>query len=265
MSADMHEYKLLLQLRALPAFTPAGAIDPTARKVPFSAWRAVFTSLVLWGHSTGYRLPSYDDFARRCKNAYTHEAHAHRFDDWFQGDASKLVEQRLRFWYESGIAETYLYACLVDAFEDVLHDGIVLYDPRADWKLKCDIAVVTRDAHVIVDSYWGERADRVQIKTAREAVERERKTNTAASSHWGNRELERWSVIDVTRSPRDCQVVNGIRLFSIPTVNEALAAIYDLAAYEQGERFFLPEAESDRRQLYYDRLIRTGDRLDESR
>lgn len=255
MSVDMHEYKVLLQLRELPPFTPARDVDRSVRQVDFPAWRALFTSSLLWGHSTGYRLPAYDDFARYCKNAYTHDVHGGRFDRWFAEHALPLTDQRLRFWYESGLAETYLYACLVDALEDILRDGLVLYDPRADWKLKCDIAVVTRGARVIVDSFWGEHSDRVQVTAAREAVERERKLNTAASSHWGNRELERWSTITVARSARDCQVVNGVRLFSIAAVNEALKAIYDLAGNEQGERFFFPEGDAARRALYYEKLV----------
>ena len=35
--------------------------------------------------------------------------------------------QRLKLWYESGMAETYLYVCLVDVFEDHLREGVVLY------------------------------------------------------------------------------------------------------------------------------------------
>lgn len=81
-------------------------------------------------------------------------------------------------------------------------------------------------------------------------VERERKELTAASSHWGNRELERWRTIEVTRNERDCQLVNGVRLFSISTVNAALESIYELAGYEQDERFLFPATERERSTLY---------------
>lgn len=112
MAVDMHEGKVLRALRALPRFEPAGEVTQEIRGIDFPAWRALFSSQLLWGHSTGYRLPSYLQFADYCRKAYTHAAHGGRFERWFEEANRSRLEQRLRFWYESGLAETYLYASL---------------------------------------------------------------------------------------------------------------------------------------------------------
>lgn len=254
-SVDMHEWKFISELRRLPPFQPGGPIDRDVRKVDFPAWRAIFSSMTLWGHSTGYRLPSFEQFADYCEKAYTHPSHKGRFSRWFAGDGRDRARQRLAFWYESGVAETYLYVCLVDALEDVLREGVVLYDPRADWKLKCDIAVLLLDSKISVDSYWGSGADRADIKAWRSDVERVRKINTAQSSHWSNKELERWTTLEVRRDETHCQVINGLRLFSIEAVNDLLTAIYDEAELPADRRFSFPTSEDERRDLYR-RLVR---------
>ncbi|MDP9479665.1 MAG: hypothetical protein M3R38_29055, partial [Actinomycetota bacterium] len=183
MLVDMHEFKFVSELEKLDRFAPGGDLDAEVRRVDFPAWRALFTSLVLWCHSTGYRLPSYDQFFAHCRKAYTHPRHKGRFDRWFEPPRESRTVNRVKLWYESGMAETHLYACLVDAFEDQLKEGVVLYDARADWKLKWDVAVLTRGARVRVDAFWGEADDREAVGARRDVVERERRDKNPNGPH----------------------------------------------------------------------------------
>jgi len=120
------------------------------------------------------------------------------------------------------MAEAHLYACLVDAFEDRLREGIVFYDPRINWKIKWDAAVTTRGERFAIDSVWGEPGGRRRTEVRRDKVERERKERTAVSSHWNHSERERWTRLQIFRSEEDCQIVNGVRLFSMAAVNGLL-------------------------------------------
>lgn len=88
------------------------------------------------------------------------------------------MEQRIKTWYESGMAETYLYVCLVEAIEDNHKEGLVLYDPRADWKLKADVLVLIRGKMVRINAFDGDMLARPQIEAKRDEVERIRKRNT---------------------------------------------------------------------------------------
>lgn len=251
MPVDMHEFKFISELEKLDRFAPGGEIDAEVRRIDFPAWRAPFTSLVLWGHSTGYRLPSYAQFFDYCRKAYTHRRHKGKFDRWFEPPRASRVDKRVRFWYESGMSETHLYACLVDAFEDILKEGVVLYDARADWKLKWDVAVLTRGARVRVDAFWGEAEDREEVSARRDIVEHERKRRTSASAHWGNKEPERWELLRISRTEQDLEDVNGVRLFSMKSVNGLLAQIYDQAGFSEDERFLFPPDRAGRRNLYW--------------
>jgi hypothetical protein len=118
--------------------------------------------------------------------------------------------------------------------------------------------VITRDTRVIVDSYWGDENGRAGIKERRDHIERDRKLNTSASSHWGSRELDRWRTIAVARNEADCQVVNGMRLFSIDTVNRALNEIYGIAGFDSHERFSFPARPEERKELYQNLVGRKG-------
>jgi hypothetical protein len=248
-SVDMHEHSIVSTLSAFPRFTPPTTIDYDVGTVGFPAWRALFTSLLHWGHSTGYRLPSFDEFFLFCAKAYQHPAHNERFVQWFQPDYRKRTEQRFRLFYESGIAEMHLYACLVDAFEDILRDGVVLYDPRIDWKHKSDLLVVTRGAVISVDSFYGSPKKRNDTRELRDEVERIRKVNTAQSSHWGNRERDRWIELRIGRTGDKCENINGLRLFSASSINCLLEEIYTFVGTPE-PLFYFPESREDRKQLY---------------
>ncbi len=250
MAVDMHEYRFISRIRKLPPFEPGLQADAEVNSVDFPAWRALFTELLLWGHSTGYRLPTYEDFFDRCRKAFTYGRNARRFAKWFDEPRRSRTERRVKAWYESGMAETHLYTCLIDAFEDILRDGVVLYDPRADWKLKWDVAVLTRGQRFAVNSAWGERSGRRGVDVRRDRVERVRKERTSASSHWGNAERGRWTTLSIFRSDEVCQVVNGLRLFSMDRINELLESMYSSANFDADERFFFPLDDEGRLQLY---------------
>ncbi len=247
MPVDMHEHKFILELERLPPFQPGGAIDPDVRGVDFPAWRALFTSLLLWCHSTGYRLPSFDAFLDLCRKAYTHPRHRDRFARWFAAPDLPRTTERVKFWYESGLAETYLYVCLVDVFEDILQDGIVLYDARADWKQKWDVAVLVRGSKFVVNAFWGPTEDRGGVEEWRDAIERDRKANTALSAHWRNEERARWTMLAIRRTEADCQWVNGVRLFSIESVNRLIDQMCGLSG---ARPYALPPDRDARRRLY---------------
>ena len=253
MSVDMHEYKFIMQLERLPPFEPGGGIDRETREIDFPAWRAVFSSMILWGHSTGYRLLDFESFFVWCERTYLNSSHGSRFQRWFSPPYVERTKQRIKFWYESGMAETYLYACLVDVFEDILKEGVVIYDPRLDWKQKWDAAVVTRSHKFYINAMWGGEGDRKKIEERRDEVERQRKQFASGSAHWDNKERERWTALMIGRSDADCQTVNGVRLFSIASINALLKKIYDCGGYEK--QFFFPESARKRQELYK-RLIR---------
>lgn len=229
----MYERRFRLELEKLPHFEPNDKRDPRVWKADFPAWRALFSSMCLFGHSTGYRLPSFEDFHRYCEHAYAkRHPEKERFAPFFKGDLRPGVTQRISTWYESGMAEAYLYACLVEAIEDKTKAGLVLYDPRADWKLKADAIVLARSRAFRISAYYGERSQRSTIEARRDAIEHERKKNTPDSAHWGNAELEAMPALAIVRTDADQQIVNGVRLFSISSINQLLQSIYCAAEVE---------------------------------
>lgn len=252
MAVDMHEHRFIEELERLPRFDPPGHIDPATRAIDFPAWRAVFTSLLLLGHSTGYRLPSFEEFFDHCRRTFTHSRHGARYARWFTETEWIRTLERIKFWYESGMAETYLYVCLVDVFEDHLQDGIVLYDARADWKQKVDVAVFVRDRKFAINAYWGDIETRSRVEARRDAVERARKANTATSAHWNNQERERWTPLSISRTDTDCQQVRGVRLFSIASINRVIGQI----CAEAGITSFAFPAELEERKRLGQRLMR---------
>ena len=64
--------------------------------------------------------------------------------------------------------------------------GIVLKDPRVDWKLKVDIAVIVPTEgsfhNFLISEYANQDKDRGQIESARLTVELQRKARTLGSS-----------------------------------------------------------------------------------
>jgi hypothetical protein len=226
-SVDMFEYRFRQEVRKLPPFEPNDERDPRVWRADFPAWRALFTSLCLFGHSTGYRLPSFEQFFRYCEQAYClKHPQSERFALFFDNDLRAGMRQRISAWYEAGMAEAYLYACLSEAIEDRAKNGLVLYDPRADWKLKADIIAVVNDVPIRVSAFFGLSDDRPMVEARRDSVERWRKRNTTMSSHWGNGQLDRMPVLSISRTDRDQQVVNGLRLFSLRSVNALLSAVF---------------------------------------
>ncbi|MFF3566892.1 hypothetical protein ACFYXQ_03825 [Nocardia jiangxiensis] len=233
MTVDMFEYRFREELNKLEQFHPNDTRDPRvwprrgSHEGEFSAWRALFSALCLHRHSTGYRLPSYEEFFNFCESAYTkYHPKASRFEPYFRGVLLPGMRQRVGVWYESGIAETYLYVCLAEAIEDRAKVGVVLYDPRADWKLKADTVVLVNGQATRVSAYLGHSEDRPQLEAERDVIEHERKMKTSESAHWGNTYLQGMPVFEIAITESDVQIVNGCRLFSIGAVNDLLNKIY---------------------------------------
>lgn len=238
MTVDMHEWRFRQELARVEPFVDTGARDALVWKQGFPAWRAIFTEMLLWGHSTGYRLFSFEEFFRRCKVAYTEKGtRRDDFKPYFEPPLLDGTRHRFGVWYESGMAETHLYACLVEAIEDKTRKGVVLYDPRADWKLKADTIVILSGKSAIVSSYFGDEELRPVVEMKRDAVEQVRKINTAESSHWKNEELKRMAKFEIARTPTNSWTVNGVRLFSLPSVNQLLARLYENADVSEGFTF----------------------------
>jgi hypothetical protein len=248
MPVDMHEFKFILNLEKTPHYKPSTRIDRDVREIDFPAWRALFTSALLWGHSTKYRLPSFGEFFSICEKSYKHKSHEGRFDKWFDPENVGRTTERIKFFYESGMAETYLYVCLVDAFEDILKNGMVLYDPRFDWKQKWDAVVIVGSYKFGVDAFLGSLIGRKSIKDQREVVERERKHDNMMSTHLNNASRNEWIELQISLSD-DYQLVNGVKLFSIEKINALLREIYEISQLEQ--QFFFPTGRQDRNGLYH--------------
>lgn len=147
------------------------------------------------------------------------------------------MRQRIWVWYESGMAETYLYSCLVQAVEDEMKEGLVLYDARSDWKHKADLLVLIRNEQIGINAFWGSVNGRTGVEGIREEVERERKVNTLNSSHWGNQQREQLHWLSISRSEQDSFKVNGVRLFTIRSINTLLRKIYTIGMADR-EFFF---------------------------
>lgn len=151
------------------------------------------------------------------------------------GIQSQLPSQCTNNIYEAAsliAAETYLYVCLVEAIEDKSKVGLVLYDSRADWKLKADTIVVANQILIRVSAFAGELSDRPRIEAKREVIERVRKVNTMESAHWGNAQLAQMNTFEIVRTEEEQQVINGVRLFSLRAINELLKSIYERAGIE---------------------------------
>jgi len=230
MSVDMFELRFRQELEKLPPFVPCDVRSQRVWRMGFPAWHALFSAMCLFGHSTGYRLPSYEDFFHYCHRAYT-DKHPSRekYIPFFEEDLLQGMRQRISAWYEAGMAEAYLYACLAEAIEDKARCGIVLYDPRADWKLKADLIVIINGRALRVSAFFGDQNERAGIEARRDTVERDRKQNTMESAHWNNSELATMPVFEIARTKDQVQVVNGVRIFSLESINLLLDSIFDEA------------------------------------
>lgn len=235
MCVDMFERRFRQELEKLPLFTPNDKRDARVWKADFPAWRSLFSSSLLFGHATGYRLPSFDSYFAYCENAFcVKHPKKDRFIPFFQGELREGMRQRIGAWYESGMAETYLYVCLVEAIEDHMKAGMVLYDPRADWKLKADAMVMLGTQLVRISSYVGEKADRPGIEARRDQIEKLRKVNTANSAHWGNSALDALPELAITRTDASTQIINGVRLFDRVSINRLLQELYAVGGIQKG-------------------------------
>lgn len=248
MIVDMYERTFVAKLRdpSLRLPGPGPAVSLTVRNIDFPAWRALFSSMLLFGHSTGYRLPTFDEFYQYCRRAYTSEQprmseqyveKVRGFRARFDGPDEPQIRERIRQWYESGMAETYLYVCLVDAFEDKLREGVVVYDPRVDWKLKCDLVVRVREHTFGVNAFQGNEIARARVEAQRLVVEQDRKRNTPDSAQWNNLELRRWTRLSISKTENDYQEINGFHLFSPSAVNTLVDHICRHAGLDSRVRF----------------------------
>lgn len=238
----MFERRFVAELNKLPRFVPNDVRDNRVWNVGFPAWHALFSSMCLYGHSTGYRLPSFEQFYDYCKKAYTksHSKRKGEFAKYFQGDLEAGMRQRIAAWYEAGMAETYLHVCLVEAIEDKDKTGVVLYDTRADWKLKADAIVMMNGKSIRVSAFFGEIEGRKAIEDRREQIEMIRKKNTMQSSHWGNKALAVMPTFEIARTEQNTQVINGLRFFDKASINNLLDEIYREAGLSGGFRFPVP-------------------------
>lgn len=233
MSVDMYPRRFIAELNKFDEFKPQGTRCEEVWKEKFPAWRALFASLCFYGHSTNYRLFSYDRFYRYCERAYaeqhTDETKRSIYCRYFDPQNARLLEgmkERISVWYEAGMAETYLYAYLVDRIEDKMKVGAVLYDPRVDWKLKSDLVVIIKGQIVRVSAFTGNPEKRVQIEHARDQIEHERKANTMESSHWGNAFFDKIPKEEIHLDENNCQKINGIRVFDNASIDDLLERIY---------------------------------------
>ncbi|MFB8277221.1 hypothetical protein [Nocardia colli] len=248
MSVDMYEYRFRQELNKVARFQPNDTRDPRVWPRPgsteaeFPAWRALFTAMLLHRHSTGYRLFPYEEFYTFCKFAFTRQhPNPERFTRFFEGDLRIGMRQRVGAWYESGMAETYLYVCLVEALEDRTKLGVVQYDARVDWKLKADIMIYMRGGHMFrVNAHVGPSAERPHIEERRDEIERMRKRNTAESAHWGNQALAEMQTLEISITPEEMQTINGCRVFSIAAINKLLHQVYYHAEVLAGQHRFFP-------------------------
>lgn len=237
MAVDMYESRFRAEIMRNPPFVMPDAHDQAVWDKGFPAWRALFSSLLGYGHSTGYRLPDFDSFYRYVEKAWTRQ-HPDRdeFRPYFEGPLRDAMRRRIAIWYSAGMAETQVYLALVQAFEDANPKaGMVFYDDRIDWKMKCDALVVCNSLLYRVHVYWGSGEGRSLLEARRERVEQIRKTNTGMSSHWCNSQIAQ--VVDIPIYPRaesDIVTVNGLPLFSHAAINRVLTTIYEQSGVYNG-------------------------------
>jgi hypothetical protein len=241
MSVDMHVRRFIQELEKLPPFEIPDTRDQRVWNAKFPSWRAIFAAQCLFGHSSGYRLPSLESFYKGCEQAYRKEKrNTGKFGRYFSDEYLPGMQQRMAVWYESGMAETYLYVCLVEAIEDKMKAGVVLYDPRADWKLKADVIVLMNGKAFRINAFHGEEEQRPSVEARRDRVERVRKVHTSESAHWGNVELkELIETIPISKTPDDFLEINGVKLFSNAAIDALLMEIYKKSGLKKAPRYYI--------------------------
>jgi hypothetical protein len=247
MSVDMFVTRFRQELSKLAAFKYLGQRDDRIQKANLPPGRAAFTAACLAKHTEQYQLPTYEYFSRIYTTTVGRRRDFQEKFSWlFETRAEGLEPKpglihRLSQWYESGIAEEYLYTCLAEALEDRAKVGVVTYDARVDWKFKADLILLCSGHVIRVDSHRETSAGRAAVVAERELAERQTKRNTLVSSHWGNEEYSRWPVLTAVRHHGDCEMFNGFMLYSGDQVDSVLRGVYELCAVPQQRRFFMSE------------------------
>src|SRR5450759_4626593 len=104
MSVDMFERRFREELKKLPRLELNDQRNQAVWSEGFPAWRALFTAACLWGHSTGYKLPSYESYFGLCKKAYKKKD---KYQKFFEPPLLEGMRERVGVWYEAGMSETY--------------------------------------------------------------------------------------------------------------------------------------------------------------
>jgi hypothetical protein len=128
-------------------------------------------------------------------------------------------------------------ACLSLPVADKGKSGLVMH---GDWELKADALILLNGKRFIVSSVFGEENQREEVETRRDEIERRRKENTAESSHWENAELPTIPEFRISRTERNTQKINEVRLFSSLSINSLLEAIYEEADASSDHRWTFP-------------------------
>lgn len=232
------------ELDQLPVYERGGQFDRRVEAANVPAWRAAFTAAVLLKHVAGYKLPRFKEF----EWCYVTFLRRHgSFDGKFawlfdvEGQPTPGFRHRLGGWYESGMAELYLYAVLAEALEDRLKLAAVVYDARVDWKLKADALVLYGGRVFKIDSYRQGQTSRQQVTARRAVIEERVKQNTSRSTGKGIEDVDRWEELHVRRDEQDHELVRGLPLFSRSALDDLLRQLYDRIGVDEGRRVWITE------------------------
>jgi hypothetical protein len=114
-------------------------------------------------------------------------------------------------------------------YEDLEKSALVLYDARADWKLKADIILIRAEGKTVkgvrVKITGQDEAEREDVEEQRDERERQTKRNTQESSHRGNRTYDDLLVATISRKCKNPITRNNFRLFSIKAIRELILDI----------------------------------------
>ncbi len=119
MALDMYESRFREEICKNPRFEIPTANDDAVWRAGVPAWRALFTSILCYGHSTGYRVPDFESFYQYVEKAWTVK-HPKReeFRRYFVPPLREAMRRRIAIWYNAGLAEHHVYLALVEALED---------------------------------------------------------------------------------------------------------------------------------------------------
>ncbi len=229
MPVDMVVSRFMEELRrAIPApFEREGDSDPAIRESQLPPYRHVFHALCLLEHSSGYHLPSYENFKRAYLRALQdHHRYRAQLDRLMPGgEPAPGLLYRIGGWYLDGMAHTHLYCALVQAYEDQRRIGAVMMDARVDAKLKTDIAVVTPGAAVRVDIQFTQGRRQSALLAQRARAEATAKRNNAASSQIGNPFYEQVPCVTITRAEMKRDDRTGAPLFRPSEIDRLMREI----------------------------------------